>query len=362
MPAMSKLSTEQLLALTGSFALKTLPHSEVELTGEVPYETLLPYRTEALKEMVTNMELPGFRKGHVPESMALQRLGEMAVTEEAVNHFLREFYPALILAHKLDAVGRPDVRVTKIAPGNPVVLAIRTAVYPKIKIPDDFRALAAEIPAVTAESVTDKEFDEALEQLRKSQATPKSSSATSEQANDVNEDILPELNDEFAKSVGTFTSLENLKEKLREGIGEEKKRAARDKRRGAIIEALLAGTSVDMPQIFVNSEIEKMLSQMRGDVTRFGLEFEEYLKRIEKTEELLRGELKPSAEKRAKMQLMLNELANQEKITPAPEDVEREFAHALEHYPEADKEGLRIHVVTILRNEKVLTMLESANV
>jgi FKBP-type peptidyl-prolyl cis-trans isomerase (trigger factor) len=354
-PPMSKLTPEILLKLTESFSQKSLPRSEVELSGEVPYEHILPFRAEALKEMVSTIELPGFRKGKVPESMALARMGETAVLEEAANHFLQEFYPALVLEKKLDAVGRPDIRITKLAAGNPVALTIKTAVYPEVKVPTDYKKIAAAIPPVVPEEVTDKEYDEALEQLRKSRAG----------ANPIldaeGKPVLPELTDEFAQSVGSFKTLEELKEKLREGITEEKKRTAKDKRRGAIIEALLEKTSVDMPQIFVESEIEKMLSTMRADVARFGMEFEDYLKRIEKTEEALREELKGSAEKRAKMQLMLNELANRESITPDKEDVEREFGHALEHFPDADKEGLRIHITTILRNEKVLQMLEAAS-
>lgn len=363
---MSKLTPETLLQLIESFSLKTLPRSEVELAGEIPYDTLEPFRAEALKEMVTDMELPGFRKGHVPETMALARMGEPAILEEAVNHFLQEFYPALVLAKKIDAVGRPQIRITKparpddpgrsggLAPGNPVALTIQTAVYPEVKVPDAYKKIAAAVPPITAEEVTDKEFDEALDGLRKSRA------GQNPILDAEGKPVLPELTDEFAQSVGSFKTLDELKEKLRDGIGEEKKRAAKDKRRGAIIEALLAETSVDMPAIFIESEIEKMLSQMRADVSRFGMEFEDYLKRIEKTEGALREELRESGEKRAKMQLMLNELANREDIKPEEADVEREFGHAIEHFPEADKEGLRIHIETILRNEKVLQLLESA--
>jgi FKBP-type peptidyl-prolyl cis-trans isomerase (trigger factor) len=350
---MSKIDADQLVALTESFTLKSLPHSEAELAGEVPYEDIAPYRAEALKELVVDMELPGFRKGRVPESMALARLGETAVLEEAVNHFLKEFYPALVLAKKIDAVGRPDIRVTKLAPGNPVALTIRTAVYPEVKVSQMYKEIAAKVPVTEPEPVTDKEFDEAIEQLRKSRA------GQDPILDAEGKPVLPEVTDEFAQSVGSFKTADELKEKLREGITEEKKRDAKDKRRGAIIEALLEKTEVDMPAIFVESEIAKMLSQMRADVARFGLEFDEYLKRIEKTEEGLRQEMRGSAEKRAKMQLMLNEIANRENIKPDEEDFKREFAHALEHFPEADPDGLRIHIETMLRNQKVLEMLET---
>ena len=346
---MPKTNGEQLEALVAAFSIKSLPRSAAEISGDIPYEALEPHRTAALRELALQMELPGFRKGHVPEPMALQKIGEMGLLEEAVEYLMREFYPALIAEKKIDAVGRPSIRITKLVPGQPVSLVIETAVYPAILIPENFRELTARIPATAPEPVTESEFSKALEQLQQSRATKSEGGA----------EQIPELNDEFAKSIGTFQSLEDLKAKLREGIAQEKAREARDKRRSAIIEALLQKISIDMPELFIESEVERMLSQMRADAARFGLEFNEYLKRIDKTEELLRTELRLPAEKRAKLQLVLNKIAQQEKIKASQEEIDREFQHALAHYADADQEALRTHVESILRNEKVLQMLEA---
>src|SRR4051812_39762943 len=102
-----------------AFVLKPLPASEVELTGEVPYEELATYREHAIKHLAEHMELPGFRPGKVPMDMALKKIGEQAALEEAVELFVKDFYPALVEAHELDAVGRPNISVTKLAVGNP---------------------------------------------------------------------------------------------------------------------------------------------------------------------------------------------------------------------------------------------------
>ena len=169
---------------------------------------------------------------------------------------------------------------------------------------------------------------------------------------------LPELNDEFARAIGAFTDVADLKEKIKQGLTIEKERAEKDKRRGAIIEALLEKTEMKVPRIFVESELEKIFGQLKDDVARAGLTVEEYLKRIGKDEDELRNDFRAQAEKRAKLQLLLNKIAEEEKIEADEAAVEEEMKHALEHFKDAKPELLRIHIQTVLRNEKVLQKLE----
>lgn len=330
-------------ALVKEFARKNLPHSEAEFIGEVPYAVIEPYRASALETIAKETEMPGFRKGHVPHDLVLKRIGEVAVLEEATEHFVREFYPELVAAHKLDVVGRPNIAVTKLAPHNPVGLRITVSLYPEVVLPKHWKDIAANVPLEPAEAATDEEVDKTLEQLRQSRKK---------------DGIIPELTDEFAKSIGAFESLDALKEQIKKGVSEEKQRAAREKRRGRIIDAVLEKVEVDPPRIFVEAELDKIISHMREDVVRFGVKYEDYLKQINKTESALREEFRDQAAKRAKLQLTLNKIAADENIEPEAEAVEHEMQHALTHFPDAQPELVRIHIETVLRNEKVLQVLE----
>jgi FKBP-type peptidyl-prolyl cis-trans isomerase (trigger factor) len=342
-------------ALAKSFAIKQLPESEIEISGEIPFDTIAPYRERALAHLAEHLELPGFRPGKVPAATALQKVGEIAVLEEAVELFAKEFYPELIETHHLDPVGRPDIRLTKLAPNNPVGLSITAAIYPQVTVPTGWKKLFEQVAAEEAAAATDEEVDKTLEELRQSRMKPARPDDSGHSGGD---DKLPELNDEFAKSVGAFTSLENLKEQIKKGIGEEKAREARDKRRGKLIEKLLQETSLSVPRIFIESELEKIVAQMREDVQRFGMTFDEYLKKINKTEEVIRSEFREQAMKRAKLQLVLNKIAEEEKLEADPTAVDEELKHALEHFPDARPELVRIHIKTIMRNEKALKLLE----
>jgi FKBP-type peptidyl-prolyl cis-trans isomerase (trigger factor) len=333
------------------FALKNLPESEVELAGEIPYEALEPYRTKAITHLAAHMELPGFRPGKVPPEMALKKAGDLTVLEEALELFIKDFYPELIEVQKVEAVGRPDIRVTKLAPGNPVGLTVRATIYPEVTLPKDWKILHEKIALEPALPATDEEVDKTLEDLRQSRRGPPSADAPEGGP-------LPEINDEFAKSIGAFDSLVHLKEQIKKGIGEEKAHKARDARRGKLIEALLEKTALAVPRLFVESEQDKIMSQMREDVKRFGMELEEYFKKTNKTEEGVRQEFRDQALKRAKLQLVLNKIAMEEKLDADETAVAAEMKHAFEHFPEANPELLKIHIETVLKNELALKLLE----
>jgi len=329
------------------FTLKNLPESEVELAGEVPYATIAEYRATALTHIAEHLDLPGFRPGKVPTDVALKKVGELAALEEAVELFVKDFYPELILEHKIEAVGRPDIRVTKLAADNPIGLTVRATLYPAVTLPKNWKHLHEKIALEASLPGTDEDAEKTLESLQKNKQAALGKDAP-----------LPELNDEFAKSLGAFDSLNALKEQVKKGITEEKSRAARDARRGKLIDALLEGSTLAVPRIFIESELDKIMSQMREDVQRFGMTLEDYLKRTEKTEEAVRNDFKDQAAKRARLQLVLNKAAEEEKLEADPTAVEAEMKHAIEHFPDANPELVKIHIETVLRNEVALKLLE----
>jgi FKBP-type peptidyl-prolyl cis-trans isomerase (trigger factor) len=329
--------------LADSFAVKKLPQSEVELTGEVPAADIAPYRDQALAHLGEHIELPGFRPGKVPQDMILKKVGEMGVLEEALDIFIKDFYPALVEQKQLEVVGRPEVRVTKMAPGNPAALSIVVAVYPAVTLPKRWKETGASVIEEAAVPATDEEVEKTLEDLRQSRKK---------------DGVVPELDDAFAKSLGAFENFAALKEQIRKGITEEKARQPRDARRGKIIDALLKNVEVEVPNVFVESELEKIMSQMREDIGRMGMKFEDYLKRAGKTDEAIRNDFRDQAAKRAKLQLTLNKIVQEEKLEADPTAIEQELKHAMEHFPEANPELVKIHIETVLRNELALKLLE----
>jgi trigger factor len=145
------------------------PGSEIELTGEIPVEVAHTYRIKALKNIMRELELPGFRKGHVPEDIAMKHIGELPLMQETAEHALSGAYAQIVTDEKLDVVGRPNVTITKLAPGNPIGFKITSAVYPEVSLPT-YKSLA-EAECKKADDpenieITESEIDHELKRLQ----------------------------------------------------------------------------------------------------------------------------------------------------------------------------------------------------
>lgn len=331
---------------------KTLPKSEVEMEVSLPSDFLVSARKKALGMLAISLEIPGFRKGHVPENVVIEKVGEAGILEEAVDILLKEHFPKIIEQAKgLDIIGRPKISITKLALGNPLEFKAVFAVLPIFELPD-YRAIASHSAKAMQDKqenieVSEKEIEEVLLQIRKNKAQF-----------DKTED-LPELNDELAKSAGNFKNLDELKEKVKQNIMEEKKIREIEKKRALIMEELLKNIKMELPEILIESEVEKSLVQMKDDVVRMGGKFEDYLAHTKKTEEDFKKDLRESSEKKAKIQLIFNKIAEVEKIEPDQTILENEVKQIMEHYKDASEQNARIYVATILINSAVLKLLEN---
>ena len=343
---------------------KKIGNSEYELRAEVPAEVLAPYRAKALKQLGADTEIPGFRKGHIPEEVLMKNLGEPKVLERAANLVLADVYPKIIADEKLQAIGSPRISITKLAAGNPLEFTATTAVLPEVKLPN-YTNIAKEVFSKKDEDVevTEKDLEETLTHIRRQRAQIESFEKQKKEGKEatlpeIKDEDLPELTNAFVQTLGDFATVEKFKDKVKENILEEKKLKAREKKRIEAVEKIIAETKVEMPEILIEQEVQRIHMQLDADVARSGAKLDDYLKQVGKTLEDLREEWRPEGEKRAKLQLILHTIAKEENIAPNKEDVESEIQKVLQHYPEAQEENVRTYVVTTKGNEAVFTWLE----
>lgn len=328
--------------------IKKLPKSQIEITGEIPAEEFEGAWQNALKELNDKTNLPGFRPGHIPERTLLDRIGEQTVTERAAEIALQKTYPEIIKQNKIAAIGHPQITITKIARKNPLGFKAVTAVLPQIILPD-YKELAREKMAEKLEIlVSEKEIEESLDYLRKTK----------------NKEQLPELNDDFAKSVGNFNTVDELKNAIRQNLLLDKERRAKEARRMATLEQISKKCEIEIPEILVEAEKNKMLEELRASIAQFGLKWADYLLHIKKTEEELINGWQQDAEKRSRYGLVLREIADKEKLEPAAEELENYALQIISQEPESerqkiDKERVKDYAYGILRNEKVFKFLEN---
>lgn len=335
--------------------VKDLGKSEVEIEGEIGADIFEGYRTHALSHLGENIEVDGFRKGKVPEHILLTKIPEMSFLEEMAEHAIGEHYGKMLEQESIEAIGRPEVAITKIAKGNPLGFKIKTAVMPKVTLPDYKKIAKAKSEKQKEVEITDKEVQDTIEQIRKARAPH----IEAKEGETTPEPVLPEYNDEFVKSLGSFENVADFETKMKENLKLEKENQAREKNRLTIMEAVLADTKVEIPNILVEAELDKMLYRMKSDIGNMGLSYDDYLKHLGKTEEAIRAEFRTDAEKRVRMELLLAEVAKAENLKPETEAVEAELSKIMEMYKDADPARARLYVEDTLTHEKVFQFLES---
>jgi len=347
--------TTQVVKTYQELKIETLPGSEIEISGEVPVSVVESYRKKAIQKLIKNIELPGFRKGHVPEDVALKHVGEQGLMQEIAEQALGKTYADIVADKALEVVGRPAITITKLASGNPIGFKIKSAVYPHIELPDYKKIATEEGKKLKDPEEVTIEDDEIGTELKRIQLALNQSAGKEGEGEKA--EMLP-LDDEFAKTVGDFKDLADLKAKMKEQMLRDKKNKEYDKRRLTIADAVIAKSKVEVPAIFIEGELDQMVASFSDRVARAGMELEAYLKQVEKTIEDLRKEWRVDAEKRAKLQLIFNDIALKEKIVPNEKKLEREIAHIKEHYPDVDERAVRTYVSAQMTNELVFELLD----
>jgi trigger factor len=146
-------------------AVETLNPTRVKLTVEVPYDELKPSLDRAYKTIGSQVQVPGFRKGHVPPRIIDQRIGRGAVLEEAVNDALPHFYAQAVEKGDLRPLGQPTVDVTEVPDGKgagDLKFTVEVDVRPEITLPE----LDGIEVTVDDVEVTEADVEEQVEKLR----------------------------------------------------------------------------------------------------------------------------------------------------------------------------------------------------
>ncbi len=355
--------------------IKKLDKSELEITGSIEAVEFSKYEDKALERIGERMELPGFRKGKAPANIVKESVQEMALLEEMAEAALMESYGKILEENKIDAIGRPQISITKIGKGADLEFKIVTAVLPEIKL-GDYKNIAKEENSKEENKkeikIEDSEIEKVVNDLRKMRAEQKNNDHTghenmteeehaamhAEEAKEVPESEWPAFDDEFAKSFGEFKSADELKEKIKSNLLTEKTTEQKDKTRLAIVEELIKKSEGEIPEILVASETDKMLYRLEADITNVGFKMEDYLKQIGKTEADLRNEWRADAEKRAKLQIIIHSISEKEGLAPTEEEITNDVTKITEMYKDADPARARAYVEQMLENEKVFKFLE----
>lgn len=332
--------------------------SRVIITASLPAEDFASYRASALKHLSDSAKIDGFRSGHIPEEVLVRHIGEAGILEEMAHDAVETEYPRIVAEQNLSPIGRPSIRITKLAKDNPLEFTVETAVLPDVTLPD-YRAIAKKIFGEKSEpaAATDAEIDAALLELRKQKY--RAGKKPEELANEPAEADLPPLDDALAASFGPFKTTDEFKTALRESIAKEKEMRQRDKKIGELLDAIAAGAAIDIPDVLIESESGRMLREMKFEIERLGIAFADYLARTKKTQEALAAENREEAKKRVAINLSLDTIGEKEKLAVPTEELDTFAERLAKAHPDAPADSLRRYGEEVLFHQRVIAFLEN---
>ena len=151
-------------------------------------------------------------------------------------------------------------------------------------------------------------------------------------ANEIKEKQLPEIDDEFAKDVSEFDTLEEFKADLKAKISERRNAEAKAAFENALMEQVVSNMEVEIPDAMVNVRVDDMIEDQARQVKNYGIEFEQYLQMMGMTMEAMKASARPTALRQVQVELALTAIVEAEGLTVAAEEIEAEYAALAAQY------------------------------
>jgi len=174
---------------------------------------------------------------------------------------------------------------------------------------------------------------------------------------------LPEVTDTFAAEVGPFKAVAELKADIADQLQTEAEAAAKREYENELLDDIIKKSHLKVPDRLLNQQIERMKSEISQRLSSSGLTMEQYLQAQGQTQEQLETEIRPEAEKRVKLAMILSEIAKIEEMTVSADEIEHEIEQLRVQYTdpvmqkELEGERIKEDVYNHLMASKVIAKL-----
>lgn len=346
--------------------------SVVEVAINVPWEDIAGKWEATLQKMAAELELPGFRKGTAPLPMVEQNLGTK-ITDEFLKTAMPQALVEALQGSNIVPIDYPKYQAVSFTKGQPLSFKAVVTTRPQVQI-GEYKNISVTRPQMKVTS--DEEVNKVVEDLfkrwkvRQPSAVSNQPSAggnTSSGSLSFNQSpAVPTTNgvsdqpdDNFAKALGA-ANLADLKTKVRSDLEAEAKYNNELDYEEAILQEVERLTSVEVPDVLVEDELNRMLVSLQRRVTDMGMLVEDYLKSQNETVESIKNKWRPQAEKNVRMELGLAEIGRLENVNITDEEVQSEIDKIQDARLKTQFEAQepRLHLRHNLRQIRTLDLLK----
>jgi len=240
--------------------LNRLPNGNIELTITIPWKKVKIAYDKTLEKFVKQTEIKGFRKGKAPKKLIEEKVGRETLYEETLKELIPQAYLEAVQEHKIQPIINPQLKLTSAAWEKDWQIIATTCELPEVKL-GDYKG-----------------------EIKKALAVEKI--------------WIP-------------------------GKDKKEKKPTTEDKLGKIFKTLLETCQLQIPELLIEDEINRMLSRLIDQTARLGLTIEQYLVSQKKSVEQLKTEYHQQAEELLKLEFILSAIADEEKIQVAEEEVEK---------------------------------------
>ncbi len=338
--------------------------SVVEVQINVPWADLEQKWNENLTRLAGELELPGFRKGQVPVAMAEQNLGGK-VQDEFLKIAMPNFLIEALKGTDIVPIDYPKYDLVSFVKGQDLQYKAHVTNRPTVTI-GDYKTIKVIKPAI--KPVTEEDVNKVIDDLFKRwkvragvQGTENSGSINFNGVQQVQSDSANlTADDSFAKAMGA-TSTADLREKVRKDLQDNATYNNELDFEEAILQEVEKMTTIDLPDVLIEDELNRMLVSLQRRVADMGLLMDDYLRGQGKTLDQLKGEWRPQAEKNVRMELGLAEVARMENVTISDAELQAEIDKVTDSRvkQQFQSQEPRLHLRHALRQTRTLNLLKN---
>lgn len=345
--------------------IQKLPKSIVEVAIEVPWADLSVAWDQTLQKMAAEVEISGFRKGAAPLPMVEGQLGNK-LQDEVLKTAMPQFLIEALKDTDIIPIDYPKYDLVSFTKGTPLQFKATITNRPTVTL-GNYKTIKASKPVL--KPVTEEEVQKVIDDLQKRWNSSKSAAASNQSSQAPNQtgsinfqqqgSVPAQSDDSFPKAMGA-TNMEDLKAKIRKDLESNVTYNNELDYEEGILQEVEKITTVELPDILISDELNRMLVSLQRRVADMGLLLEDYLKGQGKTLEQIKAEWMPQAEKNVRMELGLAEIARLENVTISDQELQAEVEKIQD--PRVKKQfeaqDSRLHLKHALRQTRTLDLLK----
>lgn len=319
---------------------------KVEIKVDLPKAAFSESYGQVLDKMSADVNVAGFRPGKVPANVAEQHIGLTKLLNETASFLVSKHLADIFAKENLTPIANPKIAVDSLAKDEPFSFVATLYTKPKVTL-GDWKSIKVE--TVNAKEVTEDDVDKSIQNIyeawKKQKDSKKEQGISDESKEETSSKFIydaqgekryikdekvetvqkdekaDEIDDDFAKAIGA-ENLAHLRELVKKDLETLVADSVEAKAEENIFEKMLEVGEVEVPDILVEDELNRILVRLNSQLEKQGQKLDDYLAEQKLTLEQLKGKWMPQAEKNVKVTLIMDQIGQDEKILVGREEID----------------------------------------